>query len=108
MLLGLIAALAACREDTSHLSAGPELYAKYCPTCHGADGKPPPAMELRLGVRDLTAPALRARITPAQVEQQLRRGSDNRLMPPFEGVLSDAQLRALAAWVASPAFLSPR
>lgn len=105
ILLGVLAACAACSEDTSNLAGGPELYAKYCPTCHGSDGKPPPAMELRLGVRDLTAPALRARITPALVEQQLRRGSDNKLMPSFEGLITDAQIKALAAWVASPAFL---
>jgi cytochrome c oxidase cbb3-type subunit III len=104
--LALIAFGAACSGDaTGGAVEGPELFAKLCSACHGPDGKPPPAMELRLGVRDLTAPELRARITPMRVEQQLRRGSDNKLMPSFEGLASDAQIKALAAYVASPAFL---
>ena len=109
IVLALIAACAACsRGDAAGGStAGPELFAKLCTACHGPDGKPPAAMELRLGVRDLTAPALRARITPALVEQQVRRGSDNKLMPSFEGLINDAQIKALSEYVASRAFLSP-
>ena len=84
---------------------GPELFAKLCSACHGEHGKPPASMEVRLGVRDLTAPELRARITPELVERQMRRGSENKLMPSFEGVANDAQIKALAAYVASPAFL---
>jgi mono/diheme cytochrome c family protein len=108
IVLALVAAAcAACSGDaTGGSSDGPELFAKLCTACHGSDGKPPAAMELRLGVRDLTAPALRARITPAIVEQQVRRGSDNKLMPAFEGLINDAQIKALSAYVASPAFLS--
>ena len=109
ILLALIAACAACSGDAAGgSSSGPELFAKLCTACHGANGKPPAAMELRLGVRDLTAPALRARITPALVEQQVRRGSDNKLMPSFEGLIDDAQIKALSAYVASSAFLSRR
>ncbi len=107
--VGAAAAGAACSGDATGGSVeGPELFAKLCSACHGPDGKPPAAMELRLGVRDLTAPELRARITPALVEQQLRRGSDNKLMPSFVGLASDAQIKALAAYVASPAFLGRR
>lgn len=109
ILLALAAACAACSGDTTGGSVeGPELYAKLCVACHGSNGKPPAAMELRLGVRDLTAPELRARLTPALVEQQVRRGSENQLMPSFEGLIGDAQIKALSAYVASPAFLSPR
>ncbi len=109
IVLALIAASAACSGDATGGSVeGPTLYAKLCATCHGANGKPQAAMELRLGVRDLTSPELRARITPALVEQQLRRGSDNKLMPSFEGLINDAQIKALSAYVASPGFLGPK
>jgi mono/diheme cytochrome c family protein len=109
IVLALIAACAACSGDATGGSAsGPDLYARLCAACHGANGKPQAAMELRLGVRDLTAPEMRARITPVLVEQQVRRGSDNKLMPSFEGLVDDAQIKALSAYVASPAFLSPR
>lgn len=103
--LALLAAGAACSVDATGGSAsGPELYARLCATCHGSGGKPPPAMELRLGVRDLTSPELRARITPALVERQVIRGSDNKLMPAFGAYLSKVQIKALAAYVASPEF----
>lgn len=64
-------------------------------------------MAQRLGVRDLADPAVRARLTPALVEQQIRDGSPNGLMPAFQGSLTEPQLRALAAYVLSPALLGP-
>ena len=65
-------------------------------------------MVARLNVRDLTAPEFRARASAALVEQQVRHGSANKLMPAFEGALSDAQIRAVSALVASPRFGAPR
>lgn len=107
-LLVLAACAAACSGDATGGSVeGPELFAKLCSACHGVTGKPPAAMELRLGVRDLTAPAVREKLTPALVEGQIRRGSENKLMPAFEGLINDAQIKALAAFVAGPAFLAP-
>ena len=41
---------------------------------------------------------------PGLVEQQVRHGSQNKLMPAFEGAISDAQIRAVAAYVASTSF----
>jgi mono/diheme cytochrome c family protein len=108
-LLALAVACAACGGDVTGGSVeGAELFGRLCAACHGPDGKPPEAMALRLGVRDLTAPELRARITPALVEQQIWRGSENKLMPSFQYMLSPAQVRALAEHVASPEFLAPR
>jgi mono/diheme cytochrome c family protein len=65
-------------------------------------------MVARLGVRDLTAAEFRARVTPGLVAQQVRTGSKNKLMPSFEGVVDDAQITAVAAYVASPQFVAPR
>ena len=62
-------------------------------------------MVARIAVRDLTLPELRARVSPAFVEAQVRRGSQNTLMPGFEGALTDAQIKAVSAYVASPEFL---
>ena len=84
---------------------GAQVFTSVCATCHGPQGKPNAAMVARLGVRDLTAPELRVRITPALVEAQVRKGSQNKLMPSFAGALSDAQIKAVAAYVASPAFM---
>jgi mono/diheme cytochrome c family protein len=83
---------------------GPKVFASVCATCHGPAGKPTEAMVQRLNVRDLTASEFRARVTPALVENQVRHGSKNKLMPAFEGALSDAQIKSVAAYVASAAF----
>ena len=84
---------------------GREVFAKVCATCHGPTGHPPPEMIARLGVKDLTSPALRDRITPALVETQVRNGSPNGLMPPLGPSLNEMQIKAVAAFVASKAFL---
>ena len=86
---------------------GAQLYQNMCATCHGPKGKPPEAMVARMNVRDVTSQELRARITPELVEGQVRKGSQNKLMPSFEGALSDDQIKAVSAYVASPGFLQP-
>jgi mono/diheme cytochrome c family protein len=102
-------ALAGCggRPGGAEPGSGRAVFESLCATCHGPDGRPPAAMIARLGVRDLTAAELRARITPALVEQQVRTGSNNKLMPAFAGAIDDAQIRAVAAYVASPQFVAP-
>ena len=102
--------VAACsaQEQAGSTVDGKELYGKFCATCHGATGKPDATMAAKLGVRDLTSPELRARVTPALVEQQVRNGSQNKLMPAFAGAFTDEQIRAIAAYVASPEFLQQR
>jgi len=108
-MLALVASLGGCdREpgDAGKPVSGPALFASLCAACHGPDGRPPEAMVVRLGVHDLTAAEFRARVTPGLVEQQVRKGSKTKLMPAFEGALDDAQIKAVAAYVASPQFLA--
>ena len=64
-------------------------------------------MVARLAVRDLTAREFRVRATPALIENQVRGGSKNKLMPAFAGALTDDQIRAVSAYVASPSFPAP-
>lgn len=104
--LALVAGACRTQQEVAGSTVdGAELYAKFCATCHGVSGKPDPTMIARLGVRDLTSPELRARVTPALVETQVRQGSQNKLMPSFEGAFTDAQIKAIAAYVASPEFM---
>jgi cytochrome c oxidase cbb3-type subunit 3 len=112
-VLGVVAALGGCGGDLGGgAKDGAAVFQSLCASCHGPDGRPPAAMAARLGVRDLTAPEFRARVNApggsGLVEQQVRSGSKNKLMPAFEGAISDAQIRAVAAYVASPQFVSPR
>jgi mono/diheme cytochrome c family protein len=99
-----------CGPDAATVRDGKAVFQLMCASCHGADGRPPAAMAARLGVRDLTSREFRARITelgPELVEQQVRTGSKNKLMPSFAGAIDDAQIKAVAAFVASPAFGQP-
>ena len=103
----LLALLAACDKGTTASGTnGAELYQSLCATCHGPKGKPTEAMVARLSVKDLTSQELRARITPVLVEGQIRKGSQNKLMPSFEGAMTDEQIKAVAAYVASAEFLN--
>src|SRR5215468_6272866 len=106
-VLGGGGAGACSRDPAGGAMDGATVFGTLCATCHGPDGRPPAAMVARLGVRDLTAPEFRARVAasgPGLVEQQVRHGSQNKLMPAFEGAISDAQIRAVAAYVASTEF----
>jgi mono/diheme cytochrome c family protein len=84
---------------------GSTVFQSICASCHGETGKPTAANVARLGVKDLTAPELRARISPHLVENQVRHGSQNKLMPAFEGALTEDQIKAVAAYVASDQFM---
>lgn len=104
----LLALVAACSGEVAGGSVdGAHVFGAVCSPCHGPDGRPPPDMIARFGVRDLTAPTFRARVTPELVVDQVRAGSKNKLMPSFVGTLSDAQIRAVADYVAGPAFVRP-
>jgi cytochrome c oxidase cbb3-type subunit 3 len=101
----LALALAACDSGVVDTADGEQVFANVCAACHGPTGKPNEAMVARLAVKDLTAPDERAKITPAFVENQVRNGSKNKLMPGFAGALRDDQIKAVAAFVASPHFV---
>ena len=104
----VVVALAACGSVTTDSVDGPQIFAERCAPCHGPTGQPPANMVARFKVRDLTSAELRARVTPDLVEFQVRRGSENGLMPSFDKMLTDQQIKAVAAWVANPAFVKPR
>jgi mono/diheme cytochrome c family protein len=111
MRLVVAAALAACQacgagDPTGGATDGPTIFATACARCHGPTGKPDATLVARINVRDLTSRELRLRVTPALVENQVRYGSPNHLMPPFEGSLTEQQIKTLAAYVASDAFIS--
>ena len=105
-LVLVVAVTGACNRDLAGDTAdGAQVFAKICSACHGPTGKPNEAMVARLGVKDLTAPDERAKITPAFVEHQVRNGSQNKLMPALAGALDDEQIKAVSAYVASPHFV---
>jgi mono/diheme cytochrome c family protein len=91
-----LVALAGCSGEVAGGRAdGPAVFAEACARCHGEGGKPSPSNVAQLGVKDLTA----TKLTLERVEQQIRQGSDNKIMPPFAGTLKEDQIAAVAAYV---------
>ncbi len=77
------------------LAAGPaDTFQSKCAACHGKDGKGSSPMAQKLGVKDLTVTKLSA----ADIEKTIANGKGK--MTPFKGKLSDAEISALAKWVA--------
>ena len=108
LLLVVLAAAAfatACQPGPKASKDGALLFDTSCAQCHGHDGKGAPAFK-NLGVPDFTDPALQARFTDAQMIQTVQNGSQSRKMPPWRGIYSDEQIRALVAHVRS--FAPPR
>ena len=106
-MLAFVLAATGCSDPTGGSVDGKAVFASMCTSCHGERGKPSEGMAAQLNVRDLTDPKWRVAVTPALVEHQVRTGSANKLMPSFTGALSDAQIKAVAAYVASPTFVTP-
>lgn len=99
--------LAACNRHVAEDAAdGAQVFATVCAGCHGATGKPN-SVNAAHGVKDLTDPVERAKLTPDFIEHQVRFGSQNKLMPALGPALSDAQIKAVAKLVASPQFATP-
>ena len=102
LALGVVAIAAVSSGCSGRIAGGeadgPRVFEQACAPCHGPTGRPEPG-QLARGVRDLTSPAFRARVTRALVIHQVQNGSPNKVMPSFAGTLSDAQIDAVARYV---------
>ncbi len=77
---------------------GPKIFADACARCHGADGVPSPGTQARTGVKPLNSERVKA-MSDDDILGQIRNGSKNRLMPAFQGAMSDEQLKSLVAHI---------
>ncbi len=71
-----------------------ETFQQKCAACHGKDGKGQSDMAKKLGVKDLTVTKLSA----AEIEKVVANGKGK--MTPWKGKLSDAEISAVAKYVA--------
>ena len=89
----LIALIIACagKEKTTpgtvSVAEGEKVYKKYCILCHGADGK----LGIN-GAKDLTV----CKFTLEERETQIKKGKNT--MTPFEGILTEEQIKSVAAY----------
>jgi mono/diheme cytochrome c family protein len=106
--------LAACTESRPDLTAGRNLYAQHCAACHGAKLEGQPSWRARLPSGRMPAPPHDDNgHTWHHPDEVLFGITKNGLVPPyapagyqsdmpaFAGTLSDAEIRAVLAYIAS-------
>jgi mono/diheme cytochrome c family protein len=79
-----------------------ELWDKNCASCHGKDGKGDTKMGKKAGVKDYTDAKFQAEYNEEKGAKAIKEGvKDNgkEVMKPFAEKLSDADIKALAAYV---------
>ena len=86
--VAFLTATAASAQDAA------ALYQAKCKICHGADGKGTPS-GLKLGAKDLTA----EKVSAADAKKIISDGKGK--MTGFKGKLSDAEIDAVAGFVAN-------
>ena len=98
--LFLLLGAGACSDDklAGGSTDGPKIFQDACARCHGAKGIPTAGMKARAGVKPLNSERA-VGMSDEQLLEQIRNGSKNRMMPSFQGALSDAQLKALVAHI---------
>jgi cytochrome c6 len=84
-----LAAAGAARADEAAATFGAK-----CSICHGKDGKGETPMGKKMGVKDLA----QTKLSAAEVEKAIGDGKPPK-MQSFRGKLSDAEIKALAAWI---------
>ncbi len=94
VILGLAAAPVSAAD-------GGHLYAEQCSGCHGADGRGdgPAAVAIVPKPRNFRSPEFWSVGVEGRLGEVVRRGKPGTMMPPFAGVLSDAQIDAVVAFL---------
>jgi len=92
-------AVRAWGDDANALGA--RLYAERCSPCHGEQGRGdgPTAPALQPPPRDFGAAAFWTGRTTAALRAVVKGGKPGTMMPPFAGVLSDAEIDAVVEYL---------
>jgi mono/diheme cytochrome c family protein len=75
----------------SFAQSGEAVYKAKCQSCHGAAGVPNPAIAKMMGVKPITAAAVKT-TSEAQMIKATENGTGK--MQPFKGKISDAEIKA--------------
>lgn len=82
-----------------------ENWTKHCASCHGKDGKGQTKAGKMAETKDLTDAAYQGSFTDEQAQKQIKEGLKDKTgkerMKPFDGKLTDAEIKALVAQVRS-------
>jgi len=92
----VLAAMVAFEVTASHAQDAAALYKGKCQVCHGADGTGDTTMGKKLGARDFHSPDV-AKMTDAELFDITKKGKAK--MPPYDGKLTDAQIKDLVKYI---------
>jgi len=101
LMIAAVAAAALMLGSTAAVAAdAAALWSKNCASCHGADGKGKTKMGEKLQVRDLTDPAVKAKLNKTNVTESMTKGvkakdSDKLVMKAYSDKLSADEIQAL-------------
>lgn len=90
----LVLAFIVASAGASYAADGAALWAQHCASCHGKDGAGNTTMGKKLAVKDYTK---EQGFSDAEAEKVIKEGKDK--MKPFKDKLSDADVKALVAYV---------
>ncbi len=93
--IAMVVALALLSAGTARAEDASALFKQRCATCHGPDGKGQTKMGQVMKVKDLTGIAA----TEAEIQKTIADGKPGTKMQGYRGKISDAEIKALAAYV---------
>ena len=104
LLLALLLGPVAAEPHQGNPERGLPIYAAYCASCHGFEGRGDGPMAPRLRQEgfppaNLSASSLQDRLSDSALEACIRKGHNTSFMPSWDGTLSDGQLHDLVAFV---------
>ena len=94
--LSIILAVMFVCSGATFAADGAALWAQHCASCHGKDGSGNTAMGKKLGVKDYTK---EQGFSDAEATNVIKNGKGK--MKAYKGKLSDADVKALVAYVRS-------
>jgi len=93
--IAMVVALVMLGAGTARAEDGATLFKQKCASCHGPDGKGKTKMGQVMGAKDLTG----IKATEAEIEKTITDGKPGTKMLAYKGKLSEAEIKALAAYV---------
>ncbi len=91
---------AAANQRNSKARSAPQLYARYCASCHGADGRAKTSKGKFSHARDLTEAQWHDDVTDERIFNSIMNGRSVRgNMPAFSDKLNEKEVEALVSYV---------
>jgi mono/diheme cytochrome c family protein len=86
--------------EVSYERSAPQLYRRYCVSCHGNDGKAKTSKGKFNHARDLSDTQWQDEVSDARIFNSIMNGRNERgNMPPFSGKLNEKQINSLVDYV---------